>query len=198
MKANREYRAMELLSTEVPKKRIDTGYYVEGYAARYDPYVLYEDENGAVYEEFKRGCFEGTDMTDIILQYNHEGKVLARQRNKTLIVEVDDEGLHICADLSKTASSRSLYEDISAGLVDRMSWGFIPGDYYFDNSTRTIVHTHIKKIFDVSAVSIPANDNTNIHARAFVDGEIERMAQELRQAELAKKKLLLRLKLGGF
>lgn len=178
------------------QKRIDSNFYVEGYATTFKPYVLFEDEDGPVYESFTRESFENTDMSDVILQYDHSGKVLARMRNNTLFVEVDDNGLFVGADLSKSEASRALYEEISNGLVDRMSWGFIPGEYYLDRKTRTIVHTSVKKIFDCSAVSIPANENTFIGVRSFCDGEFAKMAQELREREDAKNKLLLKLKLG--
>ena len=182
--------------TEADQKRIDTDFYIEGYATTFEPYVLFEDEDGPVYESFTRECFENTDMSDVILQYDHAGKVLARMRNNTLIVEVDDKGLFVCADLSKSEASRALYEEIDNGLVDRMSWGFIPGEYHLDKKNRTIVHTSVKKIFDCSAVSIPANENTSIGVRSFCDGEFARMAQELREREEARSKLLLKLKLG--
>ena len=82
-----------------------------------------------------------------------------------MIVESDDKGLFICADLSKSSGSKDLYEEISSGLVTKMSWGFLPGDpgdYYFDQPTRTLIHKRVKKIYDVSAVSIPANQDTEI------------------------------------
>ena len=184
------------MKTAADQKRIDTDYYIEGYATTFAPYVLFEDGDGPVYESFSRECFANTDMSDVILQYDHTGKVLARQRNNTLIVEVDDTGLFVCADLSKSEASRALYEEIRNGLVDRMSWGFIPGEYHLDKKTRTIVHTSVKKIFDCSAVSIPANENTFIGVRSYCDGEFAKMAQELREREEARNKLLLKLKLG--
>ena len=184
------------LKTDKDQKRIDSNFYIEGYATTFKPYVLFEDANGPVYESFSRECFKNTDMSDVILQYDHEGKVLARMRNNTLIVEPDENGLFVCADLSKSEASRALYEEISNGLVDRMSWGFIPGEYHLDKDSRTIVHTSVKKIFDCSAVSIPANENTFIGVRSFCDGEFARMAQELREREEARNKLLLKLKLG--
>lgn len=188
-----------LVNLQPEAKRFDTEYYVEGYAARYEPYVLWEDDNGPVYEEFVRGCFDNTDMSDIIMQYDHSGKVFARLRNNTLIVQADDEGLFMAADLSKSEAARNMYEEINTGLVDRMSWGFIPGEYEYDPKTRTIRHYTVKKIFDVSAVSFPANDTTNIHSRSeLIDGEIRRAMQELQKNEEAKAKLLLKLKLGGF
>ena len=183
--------------TEQKEKRIDSNYYTEGYATTFEPYVLWEDEDGPIYESFSRDCFAGCDMSDIIMQFDHQGMVMARQRNKTLLVEVDDNGLFIAADLSKSEMSRNLYEAIANGLIDRMSWGFMPGEYHFDKATRTFVHTKVKKIFDVSAVSLPANEDTNIQARSFINGEIEKMKQELLEQKRNKEKLSLKLKLEG-
>ena len=195
----RQYRELAPMTAEVERKRIDSSYYVEGYAAKYDPYILWEDGDGPIYEEFQRGCFNGTDMKDIIMQYDHTGKVLARKSSGTLIVEPDEVGLFMAADLSKSNAARDMYEEISNKLVTKMSWGFTPGEYYFDKARRTIVHTWVKKIFDVSAVSLPANDNTNIQARSFADGLIKQMAEELRAKELHKKALITAtlIKIGG-
>ena len=138
---------------------------MEGYAATYEPYLLFETVEGPVYEQFTREAFASCDMSDVIMQYDHQGKVFARKSNGTLIVESDDKGLFICADLSKSSGSKDLYEEISSGLVTKMSWGFLPGDpgdYYFDQPTRTLIHKRVKKIYDVSAVSIPANQDTEI------------------------------------
>ena len=185
------------IMTEQKEKRIDSNYYVEGYATTFEPYVLWEDEDGPIYESFSRDCFDGCDMSDIIMQFDHQGMVMARQRNKTLLVEVDDNGLFIAADLSKSEMSRNLYEAIANGLVDRMSWGFMPGEYHFDKATRTFMHDKVKKIFDVSSVSLPANESTDIHARSFVNGAIEKMKQELLEQKRNKEKLSLKLKLEG-
>lgn len=195
----RQYRELAPMMAKAEEKRIDSSYYVEGYAAKYEPYILWENDNGPVYEEFQRGCFNGTDMKDVIMQYDHAGKVLARKSSGTLIVEPDEVGLFMAADLSKSNAARDMYEEISNKLVTKMSWGFTPGEYYFDEARRTIVHTWVKKIFDVSAVSLPANDNTNIQARSFADGLIKQMAEELRAKELHKKALITAtlIKIGG-
>lgn len=195
----RQYRELTPMMAKAEEKRIDSSYYVEGYAAKYDPYILWEDGDGPIYEEFQRGCFNGTDMKDVIMQYDHAGKVLARKSSGTLIVEPDEVGLFMAADLSKSNAARDMYEEISNKLVTKMSWGFTPGKYYFDEARRTIVHTWVKKIFDVSAVSLPANDNTNIQARSFADGLIKQMAEELRAKELHKKALITAtlIKIGG-
>ncbi len=172
LKNDMQIRALQVFNPTPTNKRIDSNYYVEGYAARYEPYVLYEDNDGPIYERFEPGCFRNTDMSDIIMQLNHQGTVMARLSNGSLIVEVDDQGLFTAADLSRTEAARNLYEEISTGMITKMSWGFILGDYYYDAETRTIVHRSVKKIFDVSAVSIPANQNTEINARSWGDGVI--------------------------
>lgn len=172
LKNDMQIRALQVFNPTPTNKRIDSNYYVEGYAARYEPYVLYEDDDGPIYERFEPGCFRNTDMSDIIMQLNHQGTVMARLSNGSLIVEVDDQGLFTAADLSRTEAARNLYEEISTGMITKMSWGFILGDYYYDTETRTIVHRSVKKIFDVSAVSIPANQNTAINARSWGNGVI--------------------------
>lgn len=187
-------RGLVLFPSGQEAKRIDSEHYVDGYAALYEPYVLYYDfDNNPVYERFERGCFDGCDMSDVIMQYDHAGKVLARNSNGSLIVEADDTGLFFAADLSRTEAARSLYDEIKADMVTKMSWRFRTGNYYYDKDTRTIVHMTVKKIYDVSAVSIPANDNTEINARAWVDGEIAQAAR--REAELDERRRRLRLKI---
>lgn len=175
-------------------KRFDSEYYVEGYATGFEAYPLYEYDGVTIYERFERGCFDGCDMSDIIMQYDHEGRVFARNSNNTLIVDVDDNGLFIAADLSKTSSARSLYEDINAGMITKMSWCFVPDDIDFDDSTKTIIHRHIKKIYDVSAVSIPANQNTAINARNAdaglrLGGATEAALKEFERLEIRQKRL---------
>jgi len=187
-------RALAVLTSTPNQKRIDSDYYVEGIAARFEPYVLYHDYDGTpVYERFERGCFDGCDMSDIIMQYDHEGKVMARTSNGSLIVEVTDEGLFVAADLGRTEAARALYEDIKAGMVTKMSWRFRLGTHYYDQETNTIIHKTVKKVYDVAPVSIPANDNTEINARAWVDGVIDLAARS--EAELDERRRRLRLKI---
>ena len=194
LKSERQIRALQVF-TPAETKRIDSDHYVEGYAARYEPYVLYELEDGPIYERFERGCFDGCDMSDIIFQLNHQGTVYARQSNGSLIVEADGTGLFTAADLSRTSGARNLYEEISTGMITKMSWGFILGDYYYDTATRTIVHKTVKKIFDVSAVSIPANNNTEINARSWADGVIDLAARSEAALDERRRKLRLKIKL---
>lgn len=190
---SRQYRTMDfsLPNQETKKNRFDSDYYIEGYATTWKPYLLYEIDGRKIYEQFTRECFTNCDMSDIILQFDHEGKVFARTSNNTLYVEVDEVGLFVCADLSKSEASRALYEEIKNGLITKMSWGFRKGEFHFDKAINTIIHKSIKKIFDVSAVSIPANDDTQIQARKFADGVIEGFMQELQKREKQKKLIKL-------
>ena len=171
VKTERQYRSMSMSAEPQNEKLIDTEYYVEGYAANYKRYKLYDDCSGPVYEQFTRENFESVDLSDVIMQYDHSGEVFARVKNGSLIVRIDDQGLFIAADLGRTQRGREIYEMISKGMIDKMSWSFIPDKMNFDAVTRTVTYSGIKKIFDVSAVSIPANDTTDIHTRSLIDGD---------------------------
>lgn len=189
---SREYRNLAILQPAQQQKRIDTEHYVEGYATTFDrPYELYEYDGIKYYETIDRHALDQADMSDVIMQYDHEGKVLARKSNGTLIVEPDDNGLFVCADLGKSQASKEMFEEIESGLVTRMSWAFVVTEESYDRETRTRRILKIKKVYDVSAVSIPANDDTEISARSYFDGVIEKEKQELQE----RKRKILKLKL---
>lgn len=194
-KETAQTRALAVFAFAQDARRLETEHYVDGYATRYEPYVLYYDaDNQPVYERFEPGCFDNADMSDIIMQYDHCGRVLARKSNGSLIVEATDAGLFFAADLSRTEAARNLYDDIKAGMVTKMSWRFRCGDYYYDAPNRTIVHRTIAKVYDVAPVSLPANNDTEINARAWVDGEIAQAAR--REAELDERRRKLRTKIN--
>ena len=175
-------------------------YTVEGYASTFDPYVLFTSEDGTNYsEQIDRGAFDKADMSDVIFLYNHEGRVYARQKNNSLELSVDDHGLKVRADLSATEGGRQLYEEIKAGLIDQMSFAFTVEEdsYAKDTHTRTI--SRIRKVYDVSAVSIPANPSTEISARSYFDGVIEaeraeRLAAEKRAEQVRRINIILGVK----
>ena len=197
VRPEREYRAMPLLVPAAANKRFDSDHYVEGYATTFDdPYVLWEDEGIQYKEIIDRHALDGADLSDVIMQYNHDGRVFARTgRSNTLLLEPDDHGLFMAADLGRTELARSMHEDIAAGLVTKMSWAFTVAEDSYDreNHTRTILR--IKKVYDVSAVSIPANPSTDISARSWIDGVIEaEKAERLAQvAEREKEKIRILL-----
>ena len=203
---DREYRNMVL---EVRKIEDDENEekVVRGYASTFDePYTLYEDDYWRFNEVVDSKAFENTDMSDVIMQYNHEGRVFARISNNTLKVEPDERGLLIEANLGGTELGHQLFEEIEGGYTNKMSFGFtVDGEDYLDTkdedgkalTVRTI--KSVRKLYDVSAVSIPANDGTSISVRSLVDGEIERLQAERLEAEkleLRRRKLLVRAKMG--
>ena len=183
--SSREYRDMTMSAIE-RREEDDNSMNVSGYASTFDePYTLYEDESWKFQEVVDKNAFKNTDMSDVIMQYDHEGRVFARNSNGTLKVGTDNHGLLVEADLSGTEIGRQLYEEIKGGYTNKMSFGFtIDGADILDTKTedgkdltiRTI--TSIRKLYDVSAVSIPANNATEISVRNLVDGEIERLSAE--------------------
>lgn len=174
---------------------IKDNYIVEGYATTFNPYEIYEYDGVTYYEKIDRNAFLNTDMSDVIMQYDHTGRVFARQSNGTLELSVNDKGLFIRADLSKTQASRDLYDDIKEGLITKMSWAFTISKDAYDKDTRTREILGVKKIYDVSAVSIPANNDTSINARDFFNGVIEKELTERLEIEQRKRKLKLKLEM---
>lgn len=175
-------------------KRIDTQYYVEGYATTFEPYVLYRDYQGNdVYELIERSSLDNADMSDIIFQFDHGGMVYARTSNGSLIVEVDEHGLFVAADLGRTEAAKRLYDSIQAGMVNQMSWRYMVDEESYDRDTKTWTTRKVSKIYDVSAVSIPANDQTSIEARAksLMDEERVKKDNEKKRERLS---LLLQIK----
>lgn len=188
----REYRNMTLEVRDEGEEKM----MVAGYASTFDePYTLFENDDLVFTEKVDRSAFDETDMTDVIMQYDHEGRVFARISNDTLRVNPDERGLFIEADLSGTELGRQLYTEIRGGYTDKMSFGFVVDS---DEELRTEaedgrVHiertiTGISKLYDVSAVSIPANNGTSISVstRSKIDGAIEAIQAERLEAEKLK------------
>ena len=197
----REYRKMllEVKDTE------DTDYTVTGYATTFDePYTLYDIGDGKVVkEQVSRNAFDNADRSDVIMQYDHEGVVFARLSNDTLKLTVDDHGLFVEAYLGGTSNGRNLYEEIKGGYINKMSFGFTVTDDDLAEADYGYLRTikAIGKLYDVSAVSIPANDFTEISARNHIDGAIDeieteriRLEEERKALEEKKENLVERLK----
>ena len=196
IKSDREYRmgVVEFRAVE-QKEDEEPSYIVEGYATTFnDPYVLYEDSDGNKYSEvIDRDALRDADMTDVIFLYNHEGMVFARMSNGTLEVSPNERGLYVRADLSTTQAAREMYENIKAGNVTQMSWAFTVAEDSYDEKTFTRTIARIRKVYDVSAVSIPANPNTDISARAYFDGVIEEAKRRRdRERQLEEKRQAIR------
>ena len=145
---------------------------IEGYAAVFDSETLIGDKECGFYEKIDRKAFDGANMKDVPLKYNHSDNVpiLARTRNKSLELTVDEKGLFIRAKLIDTQDNRDMYKRIKEGLIDKMSFAFTTtaeGDKWEKGE---IPHRTIKqfdRIFDVSVVDMPAYDDTSIYARSL-------------------------------
>lgn len=181
----RQYRSMVLEVKDLEEK----DYTVKGYATTFnEPYKLYEYDGLEVWEEVDRNAFNDCDMSDVIMQYDHEGRVFARLSNETLKLTIDDRGLLVEANLGGTEMGRELYEEIKGGYTTKMSFGFIVSEDKWDDyksaknaKKRTILN--ISKLFDVSAVSLPANDATSISAERTAQGAYEQFEAERIKAE---------------
>lgn len=206
VKPDRQYRRIDVKNLETRQEGDQM--IVEGYASTFgQPYLLYEDQGIRVLEEISPSAFDDCDMSDVIMQYDHQGRVFARTRNGTLSVTPDEHGLFIRAYLGGTQIGRQLFEEIQGGYTDRMSFGFTIAseqeERITDEDGRTAVLSRITavgKLYDVSAVSLPANDATEISARSRCEGAIARIMEERHaKAERERKLKLIQIKLknGG-
>ena len=200
----REYRKIE--TAELETRKSESGeMVVEGYATTFNqPYELMRDKGMIVNEQVDASAFDETDMSDTIMQYDHEGRVFARVKNGTLQLTPDEHGLRVTANLGGTEIGRQLFEEIQGGYTNKMSFGFTVTGQKRERSKdaegntvilRTI--TKVGRLFDVSAVSIPANDATEISSRTIGDGLIaevqeEVLAEEERQRRIGEIRKILK------
>lgn len=163
---------------------------VEGYATTFDsPYLLFRDGSYEVWEQVDRNAFSESDLHDVVMQYDHAGRVFARNTNGTLTLKADDHGLHVAAMLGGTELGRQLYEEIKGGYTTKMSFGFTVDedkkDITEEGDNVRVLRTILKigRLYDVSAVSIPANDGTSISARSYGVECINEIAEEFRKRD---------------
>lgn len=169
---------------------------VEGYATTWDEYLLWDDGEYRMFERIDPHAYDECDLSDVIFQLNHEGRVYARGSNKTLIIRPDEKGLFNRAYLGGTEAGRELREEIKGGYLTRMSQGF-----RVDQEKREIIENRedgridihrtilkMKKLYDVSVVSLPANDATSISARSISEGVIAEAKQERLAIEAQRRK----------
>lgn len=192
-----EVRSLDMDGTGQSEER-----WIEGKAVSFDsPTVLFEIDGIEYKEQIDSRAFEEADMHDVIFNYNHGGKVMARTRNKTLLLEVREDGLYIKARLDGTEAGRRMYDEIKGGYVDRMSFRFSIREESFDQENHMWTVRKIKRLYDVSAVDIPAYDDTSVEARRNSILEAEKLAAQEKSerkaaAELQRRRLALKIKLS--
>lgn len=205
----RQYRNIDVSSFE--RRAENDEKTVTGYATTFNqPYELmrdvWEDRVYILKEQVDRDAFKETDLSDVIMQYDHEGRVFARTSNGTLELDPDEHGLHIRANLGGTELGRQLFEEIDGGYTTKMSFGFRVAEDKREQTeerdengivTITVLRTitKISRLYDVSAVSLPANDATSISARSYCDGVIAELKEEFLKREAQKMRLRIKSKL---
>ena len=202
----REYRAMPVeLVEDASGSDNSNSMKVRGYCTTYnEKYLLHSGPDFEVWEQVAPGAFDEADETDVIMQYDHQGHVYARNSNNTLLLFDDTYGHGMEAELNGTTIGRQLYEEIRGGYTTKMSMGFtIAGmekverwenmDEAGEKLIIDITLTKIRKLYDVSAVSLPANPGTSIGARSKSD-MLTRSAEK-RAQDRKRKALALKLKL---
>ena len=189
----REYRDIDML---MECRAMEDGQeVVEGYATTWGEYLLWDDGEYRMYEQFDPHAYDECDMSDVILQLNHEGRVYARGGNKTLTVGPDSIGLHTRAYLGGTEAGRQLREEVKGGYLTKMSQGFRVAEQrreIVENTAENRIDIHrtitkVAKLYDVSIVSLPANEATSISARSVGEGVIAEVKEERLAIEAQRK-----------
>ena len=171
---------------------------LEGYAIVFDQETLIGDKDKGFIESIDRNALKNANMKDVPMKYNHDDSflIIARTRNNSLRLTVDDIGLKVRAELIDTDSNKDIYKMVKAGLLDKMSFAFTVSSQKIDRSgdipKRTI--TGIDRLYDVSIVDLPAYDQTSIvvgRSLALVDTELKPMDMEdqIKKANIIKKRI---------
>ena len=199
MSNEREFRSFASIVKRDADDTDERRYMVEGYASTFEPYTLWTTEDGVeIKEQISPDAFAETDVSDVVFRIDHEGPVFARTSNGLVSLDVDEHGLKTRIDLSKTEKARGIFEDIEAGMYPQMSFAFTVEREAWDRETHTRHVEKIGKLYDVSAVSFPANPGTEIGVslRDRINGEIEAETAERLEAE--RQRLILQLRLKHF
>ena len=176
---------------------------ITGYAVVFDQRtVLFKDpDTGIEYGEIiDRHALDGADMEDVVLRYNHQGRVLARTRNKSLQLSIDAHGLKIRADMSGSDEAMGFYKEIKSGLLDKMSFAFQVKEESYDRATNTRRILAISCLRDVSLVDFPAYDQTQVSARSRFEAfaEPDRTAYRIAQVASVHTEMRNRIEALGF
>lgn len=197
MKNDKETRLAEVIMLEEDNKMI-----LEGYAIVFDQETLIGNEEKGFFEVISKDALKDTYMKDVPLKYNHMDNflILARTKNKSLTLEVDEKGLKVHAELIDTESNKDVYKMVKAGLLDKMSFAFTVKSNKWDRSgdvPKRIIES-IDRLYDVSVVDVPAYEQTSIYARSLdlVETELKAMevAEQEEKANVIRKRIHIKTK----
>ena len=172
---------------------------IKGYAV-----VFNSPETYGYTEVIDKHALDETDMSDVVLRYNHNDSfiILARTRNGSLKLNTDDIGLMMNANLQDDITDhKNIFNAIKSELIDKQSFGFTVEEdsYDYDTDTRTILK--IGKLFDVSVVDQPFYNATDVSVARNQNDEFMEKRKQLRKEhedkiKLEEKKKELMKKLG--
>lgn len=191
-KDNLEYRVMKVNATEERdgQGNISERMVIEGYAVLFDTPQTYQYGDTTYTEQISRGALDNTDMKRTVLRYNHDDSVmaLARVKNGSLVLTVDEVGLRVWAELLDTQTNRDLYKSIRNGLIDEMSFAFTVApngdEWKYENDYAKVTRTinAIETLYDVSVVDTGFYEKTQVYARAL--DKVDALKKELQQRKL--------------
>lgn len=152
---------------------------ISGYAIVFNQKtLLWESEGVMIYEVIDPRALEGVDLSNVILRYNHSDQIMqvSGTKNNSLVLTVDNVGLHFKATLSNTTTGKDLFEMVRSKLLNKMSFAFVRESDHIDTDTKTITITKFKRIIEISCVDFPAYPGTSCN---IVDPEVERLRGEI-------------------
>ena len=168
-----ETKIVRYTTTELRSADKENG--VEGYAVVFNRSA----DLGWFTEEIDARAFEGADMSDVVLNFNHDNSLLlAGTRNGSLNLEVREDGLFQSATIADTTTGKDVMKLIDSGLISKMSFSFTiapDGEEWIERGDKEHrIIRHIGKLYDVSLVTFPAYPQTSAWAR----GESDELAEK--------------------
>lgn len=192
----------EIRLSEIQLNNENNEMVLEGYAIVFNKETLIGDEKRGFIEAIDKNALSQTQMKDVPLKYNHQDNflVIARTRNESLTLMVDEVGLKVRAKLLDTASNQDIYKMVQNGLLDKMSFAFSVKEQTWDRSgeiPKRMIKS-IERLYDVSIVDTPAYEDTSIYARSLETMELELEALDKveidKSTNLIKKRIQIKLK----
>lgn len=152
---------------------------ISGYAAKFDSWS--EPILGWFKEKIDRSAFEGCDLTDVIMCFNHNvDDILARTTSGTLTLSTDDVGLRFSFDAPNTTRGNDMLELVRRGdvskcsfrfVVEKDEWRYQDDKNKLEYDERTILKFAMLK--DVALVVFPAYKDTEASARHLEERKAE-------------------------
>lgn len=184
---DRQYRNFEF---ERREKTEDGKMMVTGKPIAFNSETVIWEYDGVQYKEIiDARAFDGAKIDDVVLNIDHMGKPAAKTKNNTLKLDIRADGVYMDADLSQNSTGRELYEDIESGFYDKMSFAFSVEEDSYNRDTHTRTIMKIKRLYDVSAVTFPAYEQTSISARSWAEAQYGIEAAEVAATEVAKRQV---------